>query len=194
MSSIWVIMASNPTLLHRKLTKIWMDRYSIQKKPMYTSCVILNRGKTLNMVVCANVDNVDCVQKFMLKMPHILFHQIPFMLSMPAHLLLLSLHHPVFFHSSFILSHFPFTSTSSVQPTPFSLWHKTDWGWLVLSWLLRSSTGHSAAGVGGGAGSSSRAGQPKGQEAGSSSPAKPAGGWTWPRHTDTSHAHSDLGH
>lgn len=41
----------------------------------------------------------------------------------------------------------------STQNPPLSLWHKTDWGWLVLSWLLRSSTGHSSAGVGGGAGS-----------------------------------------
>lgn len=69
--------------------------------------------------------------------------------------------------------------TPPIQPTfPISLWHKTDWGWLVLSWLLRSSYGHSAAGVGGGAGSNSGARPTQGQEAGSSSPAKPAGRWT----------------
>lgn len=30
------------------------------------------------------------------------------------------------------------------------LWHKTDWGWLVLSWLLWSSHSLRAAGAGGG--------------------------------------------
>lgn len=39
------------------------------------------------------------------------------------------------------------------------LWHKTDWGWLVLSWLLRSSHSLRAAGAGGGTGHSSRNGQ-----------------------------------
>lgn len=86
--------------------------------------------------------------------------------------------------SSFTLSplfhtHLPSINTPPVQPTfPFSLWHKTDWGWLVLSWLLRFSTGNTAAGAGGGAGSSSRARPTQGQEAGSSVSAKPAGGWT----------------
>lgn len=36
------------------------------------------------------------------------------------------------------------------------LWHKTDWGWLVLSWLLWSSHSLRAAGTGGGTDYSSK--------------------------------------
>lgn len=90
----------------------------------------------------------------------------------------------VFFHSATILScplYIPPPIHKSIlnpNNIPLSLWHKTDWGWLVLSWLLRSSTGQSAAGVGGGAGSISGARSTQGQEAGSSGPAKPSGRWT----------------
>lgn len=122
----------------------------------------------------------------MFQVPHLPLHHNT--ISANTHTSLLRLLHPVSFHSAIILSHsfytrLPSINTSPVQPTfPFSLWHKTDWGWLVLSWLLRFSTGNSAAGVGGGAGSSSGARPAQGQEAGSSIPTKPAGGWTcwWP--------------
>lgn len=108
--------------------------------------------------------------------------------SIPAHLSILHLCHPVFkkcrlslrHHSVLPILYPPPTHKSILNPNniPLSLWHKTDWGWLVLSWLLRSSTGQSAAGVGGGAGSVSGARSTQGQEAGSSSPAKPSGRWT----------------
>lgn len=83
-------------------------------------------------------------------------------------------HHSV----HYICTHLPSIQTSSIQRNfPLSLWHKTDWGWLVLSWLLRFSTGHSAAGVGGGVGSNSGARSTQAQETGGSIPAKPAGWW-----------------
>ncbi len=107
---------------------------------------------------------------------------------MPTHLPFLHLCHPAFkkcllslcHHSVVPILYPPPIHKYILNPTnlPLYLWHKTDWGWLVLSWLLRSSTGHSAAGVGGGAGSSSGARPTQGQEAGSSGPTKPAGRWT----------------